>query len=682
MKLRITGIAIQLLIWLLLFYLIINEQNHLEFPNYLVLIVLIIAIFIYFNELLLKSSIYTILSRKPKSVKNKLEIIKYLTASKLFLEINTKAFHYTDNKESITYNRFDYFEFDYIKDQSSVKTMPLYFDENYLSDDHNKFIVININLSTLFSDASCFEELEASITKLKNDASFKDKYYDTKTRYILRGLKEEFNVFCFNNEYSMLLNKVLFIASYILFVGEFYKILIENYLTIFDINLVKQIGRRHANESLGNLLENNPYQYHIESYDEDICQLHRNDSVVENGIRKVSNNSYRKVSNASQSKNSTVIKAINDKNKEFYYIQNEEAPPKIENYDEVFEETSMTPLIHSTSRIIKNNAYLDFRDSCDNICNNDLEDNHKNAETNNNNNYNNNDYYNDDNNYDSEEIKLKVNSSKNNNNENTNQKTKESSKDKVRVVTLSKSSKSNQSTLSFGPGAKKVIDSKEKEEKDLSRKDSNSGNSKDKNARNNNNDGFSNFKNESNEHSNKQISLNKFESFKNTDSSGKGNIFNNNSKIARELSHNTTNIEEVNEEIKKPTLHSPKFSSVINTDDEEKTNSNRKEKSDMNNEISETSDKIKEEVKESSNLKGNVTYYKDISNKNNNNKIDMNKEDKEDENNEEDDDDYSNTHDINVMDMFESSELTKISKKSKKTLNRNKTNSINSKIKK
>lgn len=342
MKVRIAGLAVQILIWLILFYLYFDNKNILEFPNYLVFAVLLIALFIYFTELLFKSMAYVVLDVKPKIVRDKMDIIKYLTNARLYLEIHSKAFHYRGNEEVDSYNKKFYYEFEDVKDHSSVKTMPLYFDETCSPD---QLVVVDVCLSTRFSDYSCQEELDACVTKLKNDVSFKDKYFETKTTYILKGVKKHLNVFSCQNKQSFFVNKTLFIISYLLLVGEFYKLILDSYIVRFVVEVEKQINRTHANKRLGKIVE---LSKNVESMDESAFLLDQ-DNLEANPVRKSSNEEY------------------------FY---RDKDVPKLENFDNVFVENSMTPLIRLETKLLEghtnSNTYINFRDEVEGVSEEDF----------------------------------------------------------------------------------------------------------------------------------------------------------------------------------------------------------------------------------------------------------------------------------------------------------------------
>jgi hypothetical protein len=245
------GIGIQTLIWICIFYINYLSNHITDYPNYFVLVILSIALFIYFFEFMWNSKMNLILSQKRRQVSSKHDLIKYLTLSKPYLEVSSKAYHYYNDKPVLTYEKVQLFDFDDIKDQTIVKYINFYSDEISLKD---KLIALDINLFMRFIDQSCHDELDSEIQKIKNDVSFKDKYYECKTKFIFRFLEEHNNIFTLNECSFWCLSRFWMVFFYLLLIGEFYKIYFNSCVYYTCVELVKQVGRSHSNKRLGNFI--------------------------------------------------------------------------------------------------------------------------------------------------------------------------------------------------------------------------------------------------------------------------------------------------------------------------------------------------------------------------------------------------------------------------------------------
>jgi len=250
---RIIGLSVQTLVWLCFLVLYFKGGSLLALPNLIIFLVLLAALFCYFYEYLFHSKTFNLLTQKRKVVQSKYDIINRLTKSKPYVEISTKAFHYDNDKEVVTSEKFYLYEFQDVKDQSQVKYIDV-----YLSDDHTKdqLIVLDLSINVIFSDKSCLEELDASVNKIKNDTSFLDKYYEVKTKYILKNLQQQENTFIYKeNEASFLFNPYVFMFSYFILVGEFYKMLVEKNIFAMSFDLQKQVNKFSNDKKLGKIID-------------------------------------------------------------------------------------------------------------------------------------------------------------------------------------------------------------------------------------------------------------------------------------------------------------------------------------------------------------------------------------------------------------------------------------------
>lgn len=249
---RLVGFGIQTLIWLCLVYIFNLKESLFEFPGFIVILILIISLIIYFTGLLGDSFMFKILSNGPlRKVGSKLDLISYLTHSKPHLEVLTRAYHYENNdKLVINYERKHYFEFEEIKDYTVVRYLPVFSEEVNLT---NKIIVGDIDLKIKYEDESCTSEMESIVNKIKNEDSFKDKYYDCKLKFVFRHLKDRENIFVLSNSELLFVSEFWMYLAYLLLVGEFYKIYFEKFIYRCSFDLIKQISRHHRSK-LGKLI--------------------------------------------------------------------------------------------------------------------------------------------------------------------------------------------------------------------------------------------------------------------------------------------------------------------------------------------------------------------------------------------------------------------------------------------
>lgn len=325
----IIGLCVQTLIWISILYIKYDKYEIYDFPDSFLIVILAITLFIYFYELMWNSSINSILSKKLKPVRSKLEIIRFLTQSKPYFEVTSRAYHYNYEKVVISYERTQLFDFEDIKDCSIVKFMNIYSQEIVLD---NKFTVIDINLFIKFMDASCQEELDGQVQKIKNEDSFRDKYYDCRTKFVFRHLEDQENVFMFENQTFWFASKGWMILFYVLLVGEFYKIYFESLLHRCTIDLVKQINRAHPKRKLGQFIT---YQNFCEREEDS-----NDNTPADWKLTRQPSNGSRKVSAASGNNNNRLSP-----------INNGEGVPLIDNYDPLFDVQPMaTPMCETRTK--------------------------------------------------------------------------------------------------------------------------------------------------------------------------------------------------------------------------------------------------------------------------------------------------------------------------------------------
>lgn len=332
------GICIQTLIWICILFIQNDKYEIYEFPDSFLIVILAIGLFIYFYELMWNSSINSILSKRIHKVNSKNELIKFLTQSKPFFEIISRAFHYSYEKKTVSFERELYFEFNDVKDYSFIKFMNIYSNEVALD---NRIIVIDLNLLVKFEDSGCQEELDGVVQKIKNEDTFRDRYYDLKTKFAFRRLDEKENVFVFENQSFWFASKSWMIIFYILLVGEFYKIYFESLLYRCSVDLVKQINRPGQNSKIGKLLN---------------CISQNTDKNEVYASEQYSAN--RQSSNASKSLSVSSNTKINRLTSN--YIP--EGAPLIDNYDPLFDVQPMAAPNYQTNSdiLLSNDQFLEY----------------------------------------------------------------------------------------------------------------------------------------------------------------------------------------------------------------------------------------------------------------------------------------------------------------------------------
>lgn len=319
----VIGLCIQTLIWICILYIKYDKYEIYDFPDSFLIVILAIGLFIYFYELMWNSSINSILSKRLNKVNTKLDLIRLLIESKPNFEVNSRGFHYNYEKIIVSFERLLYFEFDEVKDYSNIKFMNTYSEEAVIE---NKIMVIDINLLVRFMDVGCQDELESFVQKIKNEDSFRDRYYDCKTKFAFQRFDEKENVFVFENQSFWFASKAWMIIFYALLVGEFYKIYFESLLHRCSIDLVKQISRPRPNARIGRML-NEKWQFPERSDLNDLPSSRRQISNTSKSFSIASNTNNRLTSN---------------------YIA--EGVPIIDNYDPLFDIQPMaTPNYQSNS---------------------------------------------------------------------------------------------------------------------------------------------------------------------------------------------------------------------------------------------------------------------------------------------------------------------------------------------
>ena len=267
----VVGLAIQSIIWICIVYLVYTNNTKLLFSDIIIIIVLAISLFVYFNELLLNSRMFYLLSKSIKVVKSKEDMFKFITSCKTYLEINTKYYHYdtstklNDNK-IITYDKTNIIDFKNISDLSST------LNNNFMIKKYKtnkKIIIVNLKLFLKYKDSKCYEEINKIINNIESKASMKDEYYENNTKYVFKNLDNNDNIFVvdessFNNNKinltsSILLSKIWMIIFYCMLIGELYKLFFNCAIYETEIELIKQVNTDAFNNKLGNLLSYNDY---------------------------------------------------------------------------------------------------------------------------------------------------------------------------------------------------------------------------------------------------------------------------------------------------------------------------------------------------------------------------------------------------------------------------------------
>lgn len=320
-KQLLKGALVQILIWCICyhFYYYRNDSFMFEKPYiFIYSISLVILFYIYYFDLLLNSFIYKVLSEKYKIVKSRLNIIRYLTFSQLYLEIMSKA---SRNENDNTYSKKDLLEFKDVKDVSLVKKMSIFDLENKNS---SNLIVINVDVEYYFYDKGCEQELNNIIEDIKTKTSLKDKYFEVTLNYYLKGISKDINVFSIMQDHNPILNKILLILSYIFLFGEVYKFICNLFIEVHKIQINKEINRKHAN--IGSFVEN---------IDED-------DELKRVLLRDFDNEEKHDTINTKNSCNNEHLVNIGSRKETDYLIIKKEDDPKIDNFDPIFTEKSFS----------------------------------------------------------------------------------------------------------------------------------------------------------------------------------------------------------------------------------------------------------------------------------------------------------------------------------------------------
>lgn len=315
------GAIVQSLIWLVSYHAFFYRDNSILFKNpYLIFYIafILILFYFYFFDLLLNSFIFKVLSEKYKIVKSRLNIIRYLTFSQLYLEITSKAF--VNEKNDPSYNKMDLLEFKDVKDVSMVKKMSLFDLENK---NKSKLIVIKVNVNFTYFDKACEDEVNNILEDIKIKTSLKDKFSEVKTNYYLKGISKDINVFSIMQDHNPILNKILLIISYVILIGEVYKFICYLFIETHNVDISKEINRKHAN--IGSFVQN------IDEDDElkrVLLRDYDNDDKHEVNIIKNNNNEH--------------LVNIGCKKDTDYLIIKKEDDPKINNFDPLFKEKSFS----------------------------------------------------------------------------------------------------------------------------------------------------------------------------------------------------------------------------------------------------------------------------------------------------------------------------------------------------
>lgn len=353
----VVGLAIQSIIWICIVYLVYTNNTKLLFSDIIIIIVLAISLFVYFNELLLNSRMFYLLSKSIKVVKSKEDMFKFITSCKTYLEINTKYYHYdtstklNDNK-IITYDKTNIIDFKNISDLSST------LNNNFMIKKYKtnkKIIIVNLKLFLKYKDSKCYEEINKIINNIESKASMKDEYYENNTKYVFKNLDNNDNIFVvdessFNNNKinltsSILLSKIWMIIFYCMLIGELYKLFFNCAIYETEIELIKQVNTDAFNNKLGNLLSYNDYvnleDNNINVNSNLIIEFKHNNSNTnkssfkENKVILINEMSYCNGNNNRKISNGSVKNYVKD------FSCEEVMTPLIDNYDPLFDENKI-----------------------------------------------------------------------------------------------------------------------------------------------------------------------------------------------------------------------------------------------------------------------------------------------------------------------------------------------------
>lgn len=303
---RVFGLLIQSLIWMCILFLYYEGHPYIVFPSILIIFTLIISLFLYFYEFLFNSKVFSLISKKKITIGTVKELLIKLAKSKPYVEIHAKAFHFNKHeKEETTFEKLYLYEFNNIDDVSATKDLEQVLQEN-LTSLQTQLILIDLNLEIIFNDNDCIDDLNACVNKIKNETSFLDKYYEVKTKYIFKSLKLEENLFIFNQgKNNLLFNKYLFVFSYLILLGEFYKMIIQKNIIKIDFEMIKKVMNTGNTSKLGKIINYDPF-FEDESEHIDLLNSleNNNDRVDKCNTKNSSNgNSTNKETSSSYNKN-------------------------------------------------------------------------------------------------------------------------------------------------------------------------------------------------------------------------------------------------------------------------------------------------------------------------------------------------------------------------------------------
>lgn len=343
---NIIGLSLQTFIWISLgyVYLDFNTKNIYLFPYNIIVYALAISVFVYFFEFLFRSKLYSILTKYRKYTKSIQSMINIVSKAKLSLEVYTKAFHYKNNKEILTKNEIITLNFTDVEDLSKISEIESF----YVSQNaKTKLIIMDIDLSIEYDEKSNYLLLEKRINDIKTELSLKDKYYEVQTGYTLEDLSKKENIFIIeNSRNSFLFNPYFLILSYLLLIGEFYRIVIEMNLLYCLITLNKSIkGIDISKKDRIEKLFNNSNDSFLNDDDKDMIVFDTKEEIINNpdsyklmnktnlennnlgsfnshNIKSKEKNTFLDINidNSDNVKDSTVYNTTKSKEEEKYYL--------------------------------------------------------------------------------------------------------------------------------------------------------------------------------------------------------------------------------------------------------------------------------------------------------------------------------------------------------------------------